>query len=301
MMVRLLIICLSLFSAALPAAAQKLEATPRTLVMVAFEPEWQPLVREIKDPISHSIHGQEVLMRSGVSMVNAAMNTQLALERFAITRILFSGIAGGIDPGLRIGDVLIADEWAPYLEGAFARRGKKGRGWAPPNGAIDGAPANWGMMFPRGVRAGNAKEPVRRHFSFPADPSLLALARRIAPSIAIARCAEILPTPDAQAERCLPYTPQLVIGGRGVSAGIYMDNPDYRRYLFKAWKARALDMESAAVLQVAYTNQVPALIIRSLSDLAGGDRDQNKIRIYGQLTAINAATVTLAVLAALPD
>ena len=47
-----------------------------------------------------------VLFLSGVSMVNAAMNSQLALERFDVTGIVFSGIACGVDPSLRIGDVV---------------------------------------------------------------------------------------------------------------------------------------------------------------------------------------------------
>ena len=46
-------------------------------------------------------------MQSGVSMVNAAMNTQLVLDRFTVKRIVFSGIAGGVDPGLTIGDVVV--------------------------------------------------------------------------------------------------------------------------------------------------------------------------------------------------
>ena len=61
--------------------------------------------------------GREVvLFLSGISVVNAAMTAQLALNRFRIARILFSGIAGGVEPGLNIGDVVIADRWGQYLE-----------------------------------------------------------------------------------------------------------------------------------------------------------------------------------------
>jgi hypothetical protein len=37
-----------------------------------------------------------LLFPSGVSMVNAAMNTQKALDRFRISHVFFAGIAGGI-------------------------------------------------------------------------------------------------------------------------------------------------------------------------------------------------------------
>ena len=53
---------------------------------------------------------------SGVSMVNAAMNTQLVLDRFNVTHIIFSGIAGGVNPAYHIGDVVIAEQWGQYQE-----------------------------------------------------------------------------------------------------------------------------------------------------------------------------------------
>ena len=57
-----------------------------------------------------------VLFLSGVSMVNAAMTTQAAIDHFKITRIVFSGIAGGTNPTLHAGDVVVADRWSEYLE-----------------------------------------------------------------------------------------------------------------------------------------------------------------------------------------
>lgn len=46
MMIRfLLVACLAAIGA--PAAAQKLDATPRTVVMTAFPPEWDALIRSV--------------------------------------------------------------------------------------------------------------------------------------------------------------------------------------------------------------------------------------------------------------
>jgi adenosylhomocysteine nucleosidase len=39
-----------------------------------------------------------VLFLSGISMTNAAMTTQLALDRFRVTHVVVSGIAGGVNP-----------------------------------------------------------------------------------------------------------------------------------------------------------------------------------------------------------
>ena len=54
--------------------------------------------------------GQEVvLVLSRVGKVSASITTLLLLERFGVTHIVFTGVAGAVDPGLRIGDVVVAE------------------------------------------------------------------------------------------------------------------------------------------------------------------------------------------------
>lgn len=298
-----------------PARAEKIDRMRRTVVMTAFPPEWDALVRSVQRPRQYRLNGlllltgtmegkPVLLMQSGVSMVNAAMNTQLVLDRFEVRRIIFSGIAGGVDPSLSIGDVVVPEDWAPYLEVAFARHTDKG--WVPPETIDANAPANFGMMFPRGVRVGNAIEPMRRHYRFPVDPALLALARRVATGVTLRRCvgegemrpASISATP---APGCLMQEPKVVVGGTGVSAGVFADNAEFRNYLFSAWKATVLDMESAAVSQVAYANGMPVIIFRSLSDLAGGDAGENQMSTFMALSSVNSADVVRTFIAALPN
>ena len=64
--------------------------------------------------------GQEVvLVLSRVGKVSASITTLLLLERFGVTHIVFTGVAGAIDPSLRIGDVaappggLVNTIWTP--------------------------------------------------------------------------------------------------------------------------------------------------------------------------------------------
>lgn len=291
---------------AMPAGAQKLDATPRTVVMTAFPPEWAALVDSVEGAAEHRVNGLTLvtgtmagrpvlLVQSGVSMVNAAMNTQLVLDRFTVSRIVFSGIAGGVDPGLSIGDVIVPDRWGQYLEVSFARR--TARGWTPPEATDAEAPAHYGMMFPRGVRVGNATDPMKRHYSFPVDPTLLALARKVSAGVALRRCVDAA----VAAKGCLSHTPQIVVGGIGVSAGVYADNAQFRTYLARAWQARVLDMESAAVMQVAYANGVPAIVFRSLSDLAGGDAGANQMNTFMALASVNSADTVRAFVAALAE
>ena len=50
-----------------------------------------------------------VLVLSRVGKVSAAVTTLLLLERFGVTHVVFTGVAGAVDTRLRIGDVVIAD------------------------------------------------------------------------------------------------------------------------------------------------------------------------------------------------
>ena len=43
---------------------------------------------------------------------------QMALSQFKIERLLFSGVAGGVDPSLSKGDIVLADRWMIYGYGA---------------------------------------------------------------------------------------------------------------------------------------------------------------------------------------
>ena len=307
-MIRLIVAALLLLAG--PACAQKLDETPRTVVMTAVQPEWDALVGAIAQPQEHRINGRlfltgllagkpVILMQSGVSIVNAAMNTQVVIDRFAVKRIVFSGIAGGVDPGLAIGDVVVAENWGQYLESAFARRSRTG--WAPPSPGDADSPANWFFIYPRGTVMGNAATAPKRIYRVPVDPELLALARKILPGIRLERCVPAAATMREGSQLCLPRDPRIEIGGTGVTAGVFADNAEFRIYLHKAWRARLLDMESAAVMQVAYSNMVPAIVFRSLSDLAGGDAQKNMIQTFARVASVNSARVVAAYVAALPD
>lgn len=49
-----------------------------------------------------------VLTRSGVGKVNAAVCTQILIDSFKTDAIIFTGVAGAVDPSLNIGDIVIS-------------------------------------------------------------------------------------------------------------------------------------------------------------------------------------------------
>jgi adenosylhomocysteine nucleosidase len=281
-------------------AAETLDATPRTAVMSAFLPEWtalQGMLRDRKDYVINrmtfatgTIEGKPVvLFLSGISMINAAMTTQLALDRFTIDKIVFSGIAGGVDPKLTIGDVVVPDAWSEYLESVFARE-KDGR-YAVPGFAGSPVP-NYGMMFPQPVEIAAGDGTVEKRMWFPVDAKLLAIAKNVAQKTMLKDCT---------AENvCLTHKPTVLVGGHGVSGQAFVDNAAFRDYAQKTFGAEVLDMESAGVAQVAYTNRVPFIAFRSLSDLAGGGDAENEMGTFFQLASDNSSAVVREFLKALP-
>lgn len=273
----------------------------RTAILTAFPPEWDALAHRVQDPETLAINGMPVvlgmlvgrpvaLMLSGISMVNAAMNTQALLERHAISRIVFSGIAGGVDPALRVGDVSVPERWGQNMEFAFAR--EIPGGYAPPVGIPGGTDLpGHGAWFPRDVLIGNATEAVAERRWFPVDPGMLAITRGL--DVPLERCLS-----DGH---CLDHDPQLVVGGTGMSGSAFVDNAAYRDYLAATFGACVVDMESAAVAQVAWANCVPFLAFRSVSDLAGGDAGANRMLTFMALAAGNSAAMVTAFVDALPD
>lgn len=282
------------------AAAQPVDATPRIAVISAFEPEWVRLTGELTGAKTHVLNGNRfitgtlagkevVLFLSGVSMVNAAMTTQLALERFEISGIVFSGIAGGVDPDLHVGDVVIAARWGHYLEQIFARE-TDGTFAIPPWMTSNFPP--YGMMFVRDVDVTSARsETPEARFWFPVDAGYLETATEVAADLDLVAC-----NPD---NTCLSPPPKIVVGGNGVSGPAFVDNADFRRYAFETFDAHVLDMESAAVAHVAYANETPFIAFRSLSDLAGGGEGANEMQTFMPLASTNSAAVVTAFLVAL--
>lgn len=93
---------------------------------------------------------------------------------------------------------------------------------------------------------------------------------------------------------CLPRNPIVTRVNRGVSASVFVDNRAYREFLNSKFNATPIDMESAAVALVCYQQKTPFIIIRALSDLAGGGSSiANEAAIFASLASQNAVDVLI--------
>lgn len=235
-----------------------------------------------------------VIFKTNVSTVNAAMTTQLALSSFEIDALLFSGVAGGINPALEKGDVAIPKHWVYHAESAYLNETSPGSDeYVVPKRSIarlkDG---NFGMHHPRTVSAVKVgiTKPIRKR-TFDADPDLLAIVQS---TITTLRSSDPEVIQNASGN---PAT--IKLGGTGVAGPVFMDNAEYRAFVFKTWQADSLDMESTAVAHVAWSNDVPFIIIRSLSDLAGGQHGENEFSEYAKKAEKNSAFIMSELLKAL--
>lgn len=77
-----------------------------------------------------------VLLRSGIGKVAAALSTTLLLERFKPDQVVNIGSAGGFDPELRVGDVVIGSQVAYHDVDVTA--------FGYPPGQLPGQPLHFG-------------------------------------------------------------------------------------------------------------------------------------------------------------
>lgn len=312
------------------------DCTPRIGIVSAFGEEAKILVAETTGRRQHLVNGNRfttgtlrgqrvVIVLSGVSMINSTMVTQLMLDHFRIDRLVMSGIAGGLNPDHRIGDVTVPDRWAMPMEVYWhhdntvpspcggdadvaclglrlARR--DGRPFPPLE-----LPAPSGMAVPSGMFVrenfvmSRATAPAGEfRFDYPVDRAMLEVVRTLTPVLALCGPKATAKAPNAAPDpaMCVRSQPRLLIGGRGVSGTAFVANPHYRRWLHEALQAETVEMETAALAHVAHANAVPYIAFRSISDLAGGeafDADAHALFVSG-LAETNEAAVTLAFLEA---
>jgi adenosylhomocysteine nucleosidase len=254
-------ICLSL--ALLPLAP--VMAAPVTAILSALDAESALLEKSLADKHERKIHGirfvsgvlcgrNVVLVVSGMGKVNAAVVTTLLIEHFSPKEILFSGIAGCLNPKLGLGDIVIADRTVQHDLLTLERDSVLPMEIFSP---VDGK-----------------KNPEY----FPADKNLLRTAQAAAAVVKQSRGGLI---------SCGDRAPRIVTG-LVVTGDQFIGADTKKKDLQDRYHADACEMEGAAVAQVCYQFGVPCLIIRSISDLADDAADKD-VEIFLNAAASNAA------------
>lgn len=96
-----------------------------TAILSALAEEQQGLLSQLQNPElrrlagrdfwSGHLHGQPVVLSlSRIGKVSAALTASALISHFGVGRILFTGVAGGLAPGVAVGDVVVAAEFIQH-------------------------------------------------------------------------------------------------------------------------------------------------------------------------------------------
>jgi len=99
--------------------------TRRTAIVAALHEELASVLALMPDEHRQTVggrdfwlghlHGQAVVaVLSGIGKVAAATTATLLIERFQVGRIVFTGVAGGLGAGVRVGDVVVAEAFLQH-------------------------------------------------------------------------------------------------------------------------------------------------------------------------------------------
>ena len=217
---------------------------PSTAILSALAEEQRGLIDLLRQPrkTSHAgrefwqgeLHGQPVVLAlSKIGKVAAAITATALIERFGVSRMVFTGVAGGLGARVQVGDVVVATEFLQH--------------------DLDVSP-----LFPR------YEVPFYGKARFESDPALTALLHAAATAA--------LGAPEAgDAGRRFPQA--CVHSGLLASGDRFVSGAEEARALQATLSGAghvvlAVEMEGAAVAQVCLDYGVPFAAMRTISDRA---------------------------------
>jgi adenosylhomocysteine nucleosidase len=219
-----------------------------TAILSALAQEQRGLIGLLQHPrqLSHAgrefwqgqLHGQPVVLAlSRIGKVAAATTATALIERFGVQRMVFTGVAGGMGAGVKVGDVVVATGFMQH--------------------DLDVSP-----LFPR------YEVPFYRKARFGSDAALTALLFQAA--------CRALESEHAKGRESLvthPFPEARVHQGLIASGDRFVSGAHESRALLAVLagaghEVLAVEMEGAAVAQVCLDYGVPFAAVRTISDRA---------------------------------
>lgn len=197
-------------------------------IIGAMDEEVEKLKSDIQDAktethngltfVSGTLNGKEVVVvRSGISKVNAGACTAILLDRYPVSCVINTGIAGSLDAHIDIGDIVLSEDAVQY----------------------DVDAVNFGYALGEIPRVGT--------LAFKASDKLIAYAEEENKKV----------NPDIR-----------TFIGRVCSGDRFVSDNETKQWIVDHFQGRCVEMEGAAIAQIAWQNKIPFLIIRAISDKA---------------------------------
>jgi len=216
-----------------------------TAILSALPEEQQGLIEQLKNPAPVTRAGRDfwcgelqgrsvVLALSKIGKVAAATTATTLIEAFDVSRIVFTGVAGGVGAGVHVGDVVVATEFVQH--------------------DMDASP-----LFPR------YQIPLYGRSLLTCDATLTAMLLN-------ASRAGLTGT-SGHFDKNNARTRMGIHSGLIASGDRFISGADEARALQQALQAAgfaplAVEMEGAAVAQVCFDYGVPFAAVRTISDRA---------------------------------
>ena len=180
-----------------------------------------------------------VLTEAGIGKVNTSVVVTLLAAHFGADILAFSGVAGGLDPALAIGDLVIAERAVQHDCGVIEED------------RLEPYQAGHVPFF----------NPTER-LGYEAPPAMLGRIKKALDGLEFSELAAEAGGSGKQAQ---------IAYGTILAGDQYIHCETTRERLHRRFDAKAVAMEGGAMAQVAERFGLPWLEIRALSDLAGAD------------------------------
>ncbi|SDW58575.1 5'-methylthioadenosine/adenosylhomocysteine nucleosidase [Paenibacillus sp. CF384] len=173
--------------------------------------------------VEGTLHGRQVVFcKSGVGKVNAAVCTQLLIDA-GVDCVLFTGVAGAVEPSLNVGDIVVSTSCLQH--------------------DMDVTP----LGFARG------QIPFQDVWEFQAAADLVELAN----------------------DACESLFPGRSVKGKVLSGDQFIADRAEVQKMHEELGGACTEMEGASLAQVCVMNNIPFVVIRSMSDKADGSAHVN--------------------------
>ncbi|KAJ1257587.1 hypothetical protein BS78_10G007800 [Paspalum vaginatum] len=232
-----------------------------------------------------SIRGANVIYAlTGQRRLNAAVTVQTLIDVFTVSGIVHYGTAGSSNDSMSFGDVSVpklvaytgAWTWKKFKSPKESSAELRFEEYNIPNGEN-----LLGSLKYRNEELYSVGKPMEEVFWLPVDSAWFKIAEQL--KVKLERCNNTF---------CLPTTPKVVYGLKGSSADMFLDNAEYRKFLFREFGVSTVDEESAAVVMTTTSPGIPVIVFRGVSDLAGAEPTWSSTSLMN-LASINALKVAV--------
>lgn len=248
-------------------------------IISALQEEQQGLVEAMGSPAT-LMHGMRVYtvgriagidavcVLSRIGKVAAATTATMLIEKFSVTHVLFTGVAGAGDPGVKVGDIVVAESLLQY--------------------DMDASP-----LFPR------FEVPLTGLSHFASDHHLSNLVASAASGFLDHQFDSVIDTAerrDFKLERPRVHRGLIASGDQFISSAAHVNA------LSAALAGLlAVEMEGAAVAQVCFELGVPFAVIRTISDNANEEAALDFMRFVKTVAARYAFHIVMRVCVTMSD